>query len=221
MSFGSAGTIGSRARHAHPRPVLFAVPGLFLVLLLAACPASPGTSPTPRPVTAEPTEEATDGPEATEEPEATEAPDEPVGAEEAMDILLGFVPGGIVESCEPSNIRSADTLAEIECELEGAGADWVAYSLYANLDDMDAHFDGWISSLDLDEEASCEDGPGAVGPYSISGEEVGRVVCTEISGEAWMKWTDERLMVVASAMRSDGDHAALYEWWTGDSGPNP
>ena len=184
---------------------------------IVGCTAAPPAATPERTAPPSAAVSATDEP-AGQETQAGEVP----SAEEALAQLQAFIPAGIVESCGPPSITGT-AIAEVECELpDGSGADWVHYSLFASVDEMDASFDRWISSLDVEEGASCADTEAAVGPYSIGDQEVGRVVCTPIENSgAWIRWTDERIAVESSAMREDGDHEALYEWWTGDSGPNP
>ena len=202
------------------RPIRVIFVLLVSAFLTVACTASPAARPDgAATATAEETpaspDETTSAPTQSAE---TAAPDESGSSDEFMARLLSMVPVEIVDSCQPPTFTT-DAIAQVECNLEDSGADWVSYALYLDNDAMNEEFDDWTESLDADPNADCQETPSAIGEYSIGDQQVGRVVCTPIGEQAWMRWTDERLSVLSSALRNDGDHEALYEWWTGNSGP--
>jgi hypothetical protein len=206
---------------------------LLLVLLsvvLAGCPASPtssastGESAAPAPTTTEPAE--------TQQPAATEEPDETTGSESAGDFptadeadLLSHVPESFRDTCERVEFWFFEAETQIICDPDGPeddGPDNVAFGQYSGTDAMNGEFEDNLELVGAG-EGDCTTvlaEPGAVfGPYTIEDADVGRALCDHDESSAFMMWADERLNILASASREDADMEALYEWWTGDSGP--
>ena len=56
------------------------------------------------------------------------------------------------------------------------------------------------------------------GPYTVEGEEVGRVACWAEQGGQAIMWSDDRLAILSVAASPALDAAGLYLWWL-DAGP--
>ena len=210
--------------------VIGLLPIITTALVLAACPSPQARPPTEAPPPAataaaapDATERATD--EATEE--ATAEPSHPDGAEDDEDAvaeLLAHVPESFRDSCTATDQAATIEGAElaVSCRPEGAAGtvpDEVIYIQFATAEPMNAWFTSDVEAVGM-VEGDCRMDENVYGPYEIEGEVVGQVSCTLDADGTTIAWTDERLNILCLALMVENpDSAALYEWWTGDSGP--
>jgi hypothetical protein len=62
-------------------------------------------------------------------------------------------------------------------------------------------------------EGDCASSPKGQGRWELSGVDAGALACTIADGEAILVWSKAADDFVGLARRSDGDSAALYQWW--------
>lgn len=159
-----------------------------------------------------------------------------VAARDALG-LLRYVPEGYRSACQVWDAdRLAAAIAPQAASLQGAVACTpergltVYFTRYRTRAAMDAAYDGFLTGGDFGEFAAGSD-CGGDSTYDVRGETVGRWACYQQDparlqlgpGDplpVQINWTDGRSAVLGSAVRGDGDDAALYEWWSGsDAGP--
>ena len=234
-------TLGRHIMATHHRRVPPALT-IALALVLAACTAAPATQPTQtvaatatgyraveptEQATVEPTDDTTGSGGAGSGGNGGASAEIPFPTIEEHD-LLSHVPEGFRDTCErpESAVAPGDPaadpriIASVECAPDD-GPTEVGFTQYASTDAMDQAFDQAVAFFELS-EVGCVGEESGYGPYEIDGVTVGRVLCSQQAlGETGtvMHWTDERLDIKAYAASEDPDLAALYEWWTGDSGP--
>jgi hypothetical protein len=73
--------------------------------------------------------------------------------------------------------------------------------------------DDQAESYGLEFEGSCDSGP-RQDTWSIGGVERGRLLCFDNQGAVWYQYSYDDFNILITAIRDDGDFAALYEWWT-------
>ncbi|HUG48813.1 MAG TPA: hypothetical protein VMP67_10435, partial [Candidatus Limnocylindria bacterium] len=67
-------------------------------------------------------------------------------------------------------------------------------------------------------DGGCDEGP-AEGPYTIAGQDTGRLLCAEQIVGARYDWTDNRLDILSNLTDFDADYGALYAVWL-EAGPD-
>ena len=101
------------------------------------------------------------------------------------------------------------------------------YELFQTRDEMNAAFEVNASNKQAP-DGECAIDHLAVTPYSIEGENAGRVLCytvergsftRESPDQSHIEWTDENASIYAHAIRNDLGDLSLYEWWLTSSGP--
>ena len=102
-------------------------------------------------------------------------------------------------------------LATLVCTDDVSGVK-VTYSGFGSADAMEAAVDAALEGIDLSALApSCDQGP-FFGPYTVEGEEVGRVACWAEQGGQAIMWSDDRLAILSVAASPALDPAGLYLW---------
>lgn len=141
----------------------------------------------------------------------------------ARERLLAAIPEPIRASCEPDSYWQIPDLgpepgeiASVDCDPDGSGGDWVSYSLWDSTDAMDAFYDTQhlgMTNMGALDGPGCGQGPGE-GTW-----EHGRRFCFQPFGDdANMRWTHDELAISGSAIRDDGDWAALEAFFA-SAGP--
>jgi serine/threonine protein kinase len=201
---------------------------------VARSPAAPqGTGPPPpAPATQAPATQApaTQAP-ATEppiDPPATELPTaEPSAATGPDAQLLSHIPADLHSSCVAEG-AILPVLAAQRCTLSD-GAVVATYRLFPDGLTMNLAYEVVRLGLGIETDAgepgaSCAD-PAAwprERPYTIAGTPAGRLVCTGGGPgvPARMDWTDERLNILSSVTRADGDRERAERFWRNRAGPD-
>lgn len=155
-------------------------------------------------------EEEPPSPGPTPEPGASAAPMDPAASE----ALLAAIPQEIRASCEPDPYwevpdlgSEAGETAQADCDPDGYGGNWVAYSLFESNTAMDAFYDTQLAGM---RNLGGVDGPGCPDGPGEATWESGRRFCHQAFGDdANMRWTHDGLMIAASASNDEGDWAAL------------
>jgi hypothetical protein len=136
--------------------------------------------------------------------------------------LLARVPEGHRSSCVSESDPYPDgRTARLTCT--GEGGEVVGY---AQMPDNASLYSAYDAIKADTPEGKCADLERADGPYNISGTPAGRLLCFRggTAGDpeadyAWIMWTDDQLLILSWAYRTDGDRTALYDWWLNKSGP--
>jgi serine/threonine protein kinase/DNA-binding SARP family transcriptional activator len=141
--------------------------------------------------------------------------------------LQSYLPSALAPSCLPMAGKEAarGELASLVCtedQLE------VLYQLFPRPDLMDAAFQTQANIAGAP-NGECATDHEAVGTYAVDGSPAGRVLCfvrgayrngsVAADASSHLVWTDERLLVLADATRSDASDLSLYGWWLG-AGPS-
>ncbi len=112
---------------------------------------------------------------------------------------------------QPASVLSEgdDAMGAVACNM---GAVDVLYELFDDRGAMDAAFGRRAYAADA-YGGNCATDVTAQDPYSIGGQETGRVLCHRTGTESTIAWTDERVLVFGEAVREDLGDVELYEWW--------
>jgi hypothetical protein len=129
--------------------------------------------------------------------------------------LLALLPEDVRQGCGPS-AGDAGTPAADDEHLGAVACDTgdveVLYELFASRDAMDGAFGDRAYEAGA-YGGDCAEDRTAQNPYSISGEQAGRVLCDRTRDGSLIAWTDERLFVLGEAIRDDPGDLSLYDWW--------
>jgi len=137
--------------------------------------------------------------------------DAPDPALAAVD-LMNSVPAGVMETCAPYAPTLAGQLAVAQCTV---GADTVLYASFEDLTSLNAAYEGIISSVTVEGDASsCAEGP-FKGRYDTpDGTEGGMVLCQRGDPALLLAWTDAANNVMGVLALADGlDYRVLHEQW--------
>ena len=158
-------------------------------------------------------------PAPTIDPGASLAPMDPA----AQAALLAAIPEPLRSACTPDSYWQVPDLgpepgeiAQVDCDTDGSGGNFVSYSLFDSRTAMDAFYDQQLSGM---QALGALDGPGCpTGPGEAIWEH-GRRFCFQPFGDdANMRWTYDDLAITASAINDDGDWAALEAFFA-SAGP--
>ncbi len=140
--------------------------------------------------------------------------------------LLARVPPGFAASCKPISVPAADASqgadAEVVCQ-PGAigGGGYVRYVHYRKPGALQNAYAGLTRGLP---SGNCTSAAGQ-GSYSLrsSSQPAGELACfvNSKTGQHVYLWTDSRLAILSIAASEGMTFADLYQWWQGDSGPEP
>jgi hypothetical protein len=141
----------------------------------------------------------------------------------ASGTLLARVPASFASSCQPVSVPAADASqgadAEVACQPDAlGGSGYVTYVHYRTQGAMQDMYDGLTQGLP---SGDCTSGIGE-GSYSLpsSSQPVGDLAClTENKGQRVFLWTDNDLAILSIAASDSLTFKDLYQWWSGDSGP--
>lgn len=138
---------------------------------------------------------------------------------DAEEQLRGYIPAAFAGACTTTGPYTG-SLASLSCDPPTEGVATLFYDIYPDAAALNASYEGFRTLAGLEDEGTCEDGP-AEGPWRIGEAEAGRIVCYVSSSDtATMYWTDDQLLVLATAIWTDDDIPAMYQWWIGpESGP--
>jgi serine/threonine protein kinase len=191
--------------------------------------ATVGRSPTAPTQATDPPAAATPAP-ATEppvDPPATEMPTaEPSAATGPDAQLLSHIPADLHSSCV-AEAAILPVLAAQRCTLSD-GAVEATYRLFPDGLTMNLAYEVVRLGLGIETDAgepgaSCADQAAwpRERPYTIAGTPAGRLVCTGGGPgvPARMDWTDERLNILSSVTRADGDRERAERFWRNRAGP--
>ena len=128
--------------------------------------------------------------------------------------LLERIPGRVQETCVTESSDTNGVVARLRCPLAlGADADTAWYERFETSQLMTLALDETEASETLPPGA-CADGEPGSGEWSTPADTFsGRLMCYSLSGGAWIVWSYDNELIVASATRSDGNTVGLYEWW--------
>lgn len=141
--------------------------------------------------------------------------------------LVGLVPAGFAATCVTADPLPTNAVGSVLCN---DGEFEVQYETYADAGALEAAFASAAAGLDVS-GPSCLTDRTAAGPYTVDGGQAGRVACfverpTAVAQYSAVVWTDESLLVLGRASRSDlteypvnAPDLTLYEWWRTRSGP--
>jgi serine/threonine protein kinase len=173
-----------------------------------------GSTPAPPTVAAPP---SSSGPTTEPTTPPTSAPSSP-----EIDRLLADLPDGYgVSNCEPGT--SAGSIAYVTCPalpFSGTGPTGGEFARYATIPEMDTAFDGFTEVEGISSEPTtiedCQANNTTRAIYTRqNGGLGGQLACfTDSGGVAYLFWTDEAALAIGYVSNSDGDAAALYDWWS-------
>jgi hypothetical protein len=191
--------------------------------------ARPSTELTPVPeTTASPLPPASSpGPEATDDnglasPSPTIGPVVTASPNSQTDRLLLHVPAALRSDCVA--LPGADPLlASATCMADG-GQITLTYLLYSSAEQMRAAYDGFVAAAEIERDSgNCsrsETWP-AEGEYRLDETVAGRLLCMDVTDQATIYWTDDRLSILSLATNSADNRERLWRFWLDDSGPDP
>jgi serine/threonine-protein kinase len=231
--FPTAGAVASAARtavspsHAVPafggrwgrtmrRPIGAAVT-VGVAALLSALLVFAFTRDEPRTEATEPS--ATPSASALEDPAHFPRLDRAPTADETR--LLDLIPPTLRPACEPARPGAPSgtpdrVLGAVACDDDEVE---VLYELFADVGSLDAAFGARAYATGAF-GGDCAIDHEAQNPYTVGGDEVGRVQCVRRGGRSEIAWTDERVLVLAHAIRDDSGDLSLFTWWVA-AGPVP
>lgn len=129
--------------------------------------------------------------------------------------LVALLPPNIAGRCapyrQPPSVLSEgdDAVGAVACNVDAVD---VLYELFDDRGAMDAALGKRAYAADA-YGGNCATDVTAQNPYSIGGQQAGRVLCDRISSTSMIAWTDERVLVFAEVVREDLGDVPLYEWW--------
>jgi hypothetical protein len=136
--------------------------------------------------------------------------------------LLTHIPEAIRDSCVDPDSPPNNATASKVCSADGDNVT-VWYSLYDNQADMTTDYEEFTSDRDYkDTPNNCSDDGFGQYRWNYENDDPGgeRSCYLDSDDQAWVEWTEENLLIYSFALRSDGDYAALSDWWaSADSGP--
>jgi class 3 adenylate cyclase len=146
----------------------------------------------------------------------------PSGPTQAQRSLQALVPAAFRSACSRSSSPPPNATASVDCVPDEVYA--VTYTSFGVADDLRTAFEAFASPVDLT-NIDCARDPSARHEYSVNGTAVGEVACYVDEGtspgttDSVIVWTDEELLVMGRAVRSDPADLTLYEWWRTETGP--
>lgn len=102
-------------------------------------------------------------------------------------------------------------IASVSC-TPSEGADSLYFDAFPDIASMNEYLDSQIEAHDLTTGGTCEEGPNE-GTWSLNEVQRGRLICFDNLG-VWYQYSYDDHNVLITAIRSDGDYAAMWEWWT-------
>jgi len=200
--------------------------GLGLGPFAPAAPASPAETLAPGTTAGPPT--ATSGPDATPDggpPSSASAmpsigPAATASPTTDTERLLLHVPEAIRADCV-AVAGVPPILATATCSVE-AGQITLTYLLYSSLGEMRTAYDGYVAAAQIEPNTGSCGLPGtwpAEGEYKLGETVAGRLLCMDVTDEATVYWTDERLSILALATDAANDRERLWRFWLDESGP--
>ncbi|WP_157489069.1 hypothetical protein [Pseudofrankia sp. DC12] len=127
---------------------------------------------------------------------------------------------GYLRAHLPDSVQCSDKAhldgehASISCRASTNPNITVTYTLYKFLDDL-----SWSFHVIAGDEPCWPDETqtNTEQAYTVNGEYVGEAGCTKEPGRTIIYWTDENLLILASA-ESNGEYGELWDFWQ-DAGP--
>jgi hypothetical protein len=197
------------------------------VAVVSPSPAPPTASPTPSPTesptpTTEPTELPTPTPTPTPTTEPTATPEPSATPDAALAQLMRHVPADLAPTCQQLP-PDPGAIASVTCTTED-GQIKAGYALFPDQASMDALYSQVLSSTGLQSDSgdTCSTASGwpHEGGYTIGGEPVGRLFCTQSQdNHPVIVWTENQLLVLTAASHLGDDMDSLYQFWLNDAGP--
>lgn len=206
---------GSAASDATPVPT---GPTTFTALATHASP----TPASPTPPTGTPT--IAPGPDSPALPSPSLSPATATNgpAPDPAQELLSHVPPQIRDSCQ-LDTETESALATASCAADN-GEILATYFLYPAENAMSADYDRFVATSEIERDSGrCADPATwpSEGHFSVAGQPVGRVLCLEIADAPTLYWTDNRLLILASAIHLGSDAERLFRFWETEAGPMP
>jgi serine/threonine-protein kinase len=135
--------------------------------------------------------------------------------------LLTYIPEELSGDCVPFALHGG-AVGAVVCTTPD---EEVLYELFADRDAMNAALQQ-NANIQGATTGECASDRIAIASYSVGGLPAGRVLCYRNrtgfftpTARSDIEWTDERLLVYAHAVRTDGGDLSLYEWWVKAAGP--
>jgi serine/threonine-protein kinase len=139
--------------------------------------------------------------------------------------LLADLPAGFSTANCTADAGTASTIGALSylvCENGPAdGPDGGTFTRYAQQSRLDEGFDGAaraasVPLVENGQHSGCRTGTTIATGYSQNDRFAGRVGCYHdaASGAAYLFWADNTALALGYLRRSDGDMAALYDWWS-------
>jgi serine/threonine-protein kinase len=172
-------------------------------------------TPTDRP-TGSPTASPSPSPSPTPSPTAPSSGDVVYGSEADVADLVATLPADIQETCETYELYQPGAIAAVQCSRPEGGLIW--YTRFADQATMQAAYDELVVSSGVTPEATdCGGGNECEQPWFFDADEQaiqGRILCSLASGAAFIEFTFDAGLTLATMIDSDGDLAGLYDEWT-------
>jgi class 3 adenylate cyclase len=147
----------------------------------------------------------------------------PMALSPAERAVLELVPSDLRDACRRGEVVPPDASAAVDCVVsEDVTA---TYASFTSADDLADRFEAFAAGADGG-GTDCARNPQARQPYSVNSQPRGDVVCFLEDADAGpattrsvIVWTDDELLVLGRAVRSDAADLTLYEWWRTEAGP--
>jgi hypothetical protein len=203
--------------------------GIIVLLVLNMLKGSPAASPSPSSRASAPTASqaaptSTGSQRPTSVPtSASTPPASPIASPSTpYEAFLLHIPESIRGTCLQGTAQPQTFVFNALCTSTDGFR--VTYSQYADANGMDADYEQLFAQQQIDQDSgSCEDHATwpAESAYSVGGEPAGRRLCTDQDDLATITWTDDRVLILASAQSASADADALIEFWRTQAGPMP
>jgi hypothetical protein len=126
----------------------------------------------------------------------------------AANLSKGYSPSNCTSQSPPSGV-----LAVIQCgqNSDPSGPVFAKYLLFNSSTDLSSSF---TSSIGSDTLTNCGDAKSPTAWHQgNSTDSAGQVACGTYQGQAEVIWTTDAKNVMGLIRASNGDTAALYQWW--------
>lgn len=187
-----------------------AVVGVFLLLpAMQRDPGRAGGEPSASPSPTSPTAGPTAGPSAG-------PPSGPTPTPSSVDRLRALVPPG-AGTCVESDAKTGS--ASVTCETTYVGSTGPvsltsSFTLVADEDALDAHFEDAVGTRILGQAADCPKKVGSGNYQFVADVPVGRLACFRADDSPVLIWTRTESLVVGEIRGESGtDLPAVWEWW--------
>jgi serine/threonine-protein kinase len=131
-------------------------------------------------------------------------------------LLTALPPGYTAASCGSDPERPRAATAALRCGAGPTGGpDTAEFVRFADVDALDRVAADEVRGRNLPlDTGSCRDGAAVQTTWSKNGQVAGLLACYPNPAGRTLRWTDHAALASGVITRTDGNSAALYDWWT-------